>query len=94
MARLPVGYRGVASGPAVVKVTFNVKGYIDRRTPDLIARYERTQERRVESGWPVSLVSRLEPVGPDRQGGDGTITVEPRIWPATARAPFRLVRVR
>ena len=54
-----------------------------------------TQGRDVESGRTVPLVSGLGAVGPDRPADTaGTITIEPRIWPATARAPFRVVRLR
>ena len=85
-----------------MNVTFNVKGYIDRRTPELKARYAKiTSEGQCDpprDGEPqreVSMVSRLGPVGPDRQGGAADSPARPtRIWPATAGAPFRLVRVR
>lgn len=84
-----------------MKVTFNVKGYIDRRTPELKARYAKIASegqcdptRDIEPQREVSMVSRLGPVGPDRQGGGDSPTRPARIWPATAGAPFKLVRLR
>lgn len=79
-----------------VNVTFNIKGYIDRRTGELKSCYDRIEARRdALKRRQVSVVSRLGPVGPDRQGGAGDSAPRPaRIWPATARAPFRVVSVR
>jgi hypothetical protein len=84
-----------------MKVTFNVKGYTDRRTPELIGRYESIEERRrwtcrwvLKQGRPISLGSRLGPMGPDRQGGQFGPPRAVGVWPATADAPFRLLSVR
>jgi hypothetical protein len=78
-----------------VKVSFNVKGYTDRRTPELVARYQLIETARdPESGRKVQVVSRLAEVGANRQGAGAGITGPARIWPATAGAPFRVVRVR
>lgn len=53
------------------------------------------EARAVESGRPVSLERGVGAVDPNGSGDTpGTITIAPRIWPATARAPFRVVRVR
>ena len=78
-----------------MNVTFNIKGYIDRRTPALRQSYDSIQIRRdALTRRQVSMVSRLGPVGPDRQGGGDSPARPARVWPATAGAPFRLVRVR
>ena len=80
-----------------MKVSFNVKGYTDRRTPELVARYQLIEAaRHPESGRQVQVVSRLAEVGANRQGaGTGTGTARPaRIWPAIAGAPFRVVSLR
>ena len=81
--------------PVKSHVTFNVKGYTDRRTPELVARYQLIETaRHAESGRQVQVVSRLAEVGANRQGAEARATGATRIWPATARAPFRVVRVR
>ncbi len=79
-----------------MNVTFNIKGYTDRRTGELKSCYDRIEARRAAlKGRQVSLVSRLGKVGPNRQGGAGDPPPRPaRIWPATARAPVKVVRVR
>lgn len=84
-----------------MNVTFNVKGYVDRRTPELKARYAKITSdgqgdptRDDKSQRQVSVVSRLGPVGPDRQGDGAGATRPTRIWPATAAAPFRVVSLR
>jgi hypothetical protein len=77
-----------------MKVRFNVKGYIDRRTPELIARYEHSQGRHVESGRPVPLVKGVGNVDSHGSGDSTRGSRTARIWPATAAAPFRVVRVR
>lgn len=78
-----------------MNVTFNVKGYTDRRTQDLLDRYQQIEARRhALTRRQVSMVSRLGPVGPDRQGGGDSPARPARVWPATAGAPFKLLRVR
>jgi len=63
-------------------VTFNIKGYIDRRTLDLHQRHDvieearwrwRVERRAAQSRRTVSMVSRLGEVGPSRQGDAGGI---------------------
>lgn len=82
-----------------MKITFNIVGYIDRRTQDLQSRYEHVESKRwwsrrwlSQRGRPVQVVKRMESVGADRTE-DG-IDRPPRIWPATDRAPFRVVSMR
>src|SRR5689334_5348322 len=78
-----------------MKVSFNVKGYTDRRTSDLTERYARIEARRhVEPGRSVSMGSGVGALGSDGQGGRDRSAGPARIWPATAAAPFRVVSVR
>lgn len=77
-------------------VTFNVKGYIDRRTQVLLDRYQLVEAARgVKSGRQVQVVGGVAEVGTgiERSAGDSPAR-STRIWPATAGAPFKLVRLR
>lgn len=78
-----------------MKVSFNVKGYIDRRTPELLDRYQLVEARRhAKSRWPVPVVGGVAEVDSGSAGAADSTPRPARIWPATAGAPFRVVQLR
>lgn len=77
-------------------VRFNCVGYIDRRTADLHRRYYDIIEARraVEQRRQIQMVRSMAALGTDGQGDSTGTSRAAGIWPATARAPFRVVRLR
>lgn len=77
-------------------VTFNIKGYTDRRTQELLDRYQLVEKaRHVKSGREVPVVGGVADMGSGTASRAGdTAPGTARIWPATAGAPFKLVSLR
>lgn len=78
------------------QIRYNCVGYIDRRTQDLLDRYQQVEAaRNAKSGRSVPLVGGVAEVGPGTTSRAGDSPAQPaRIWPATAGAPFRVVSLR